>query len=88
MWIIEALKYVHLVLLLQNSLQNVCSNGYKKYLRSRPGASVESVKRAKDINMNNLGIHYFFRAHCNENGGAAELLAKMKKYKPKGVRIL
>ena len=32
-------------------------NGYKKYLKSRPGASKESVKRARDYKDMKIGCH-------------------------------
>lgn len=69
-------------------MERVCNNGFQKYLRSRPGASIESVKRAKEININNVGIHPFFNAYVKEDENSVELLKKMQNYKPKGVRFI
>ena len=44
----------------QISLQRVADNGYKQYVKSRPCASSESVKRSKTINVNALPIHPLF----------------------------
>nr|CAD7258899.1 unnamed protein product [Timema shepardi] len=65
-----------------SNMRNVCSNGYKQYIRSRPGASNDSVKRFKDLNLANLAIHPVFST--NENLEKFRMLDKMKKYKPAG----
>ncbi|XP_068736507.1 ATP-dependent RNA helicase DDX54-like isoform X2 [Montipora capricornis] len=44
------------------SLQRVADNGYKQYVKSRPCASSESVKRSKTINVNALPIHPLFKS--------------------------
>lgn len=43
------------------SLRRVADNAHKQYLRSRPGPSPESIKRAKDLDVSQLGIHPLFR---------------------------
>jgi len=70
---------------LQASMTKVCSNGYKKYLRSRPGASAESVKRMREIDLTKLAVHPFFDKVNDEGESSRELIEKMKTYKPKGV---
>ncbi|NXE18380.1 DDX54 helicase, partial [Ardeotis kori] len=42
------------------SLRRVADNAHKQYLRSRPGPSPESIKRAKDLDVSQLGIHPLF----------------------------
>lgn len=42
------------------SLRRVADNAHKQYLRSRPGPSPESIKRAKDMDVSQLGIHPLF----------------------------
>ncbi|NXE11381.1 DDX54 helicase, partial [Lophotis ruficrista] len=42
------------------SLRRVADNAQKQYLRSRPGPSPESIKRAKDLDVSQLGIHPLF----------------------------
>ena len=42
------------------SLRRVADNAHKQYLRSRPGPSPESIKRAKDLDVSQLGMHPLF----------------------------
>ncbi|NWS14524.1 DDX54 helicase, partial [Pachyramphus minor] len=42
------------------SLRRVADNAQKQYLRSRPGPSPESIKRAKDLDVSQLGMHPLF----------------------------
>ena len=42
------------------SLRRVADNAHKQYLRSRPGPSPESIRRAKDLDVAQLGIHPLF----------------------------
>ena len=44
----------------QVSLRQVAGNGYKQYMKSRPCASSESVKRSKQIDTTTLRIHPLF----------------------------
>ncbi|OXB76408.1 UNVERIFIED_CONTAM: hypothetical protein H355_014123 [Colinus virginianus] len=49
------------------SLRRVADNAQKQYLRSRPGPSPESIKRVKEMDTAQLGIHPLFsvcRGHC------------------------
>lgn len=67
-------------------MKKVYENGYKKYLQSNPGASKESLKRIKNINLINVGIHPFFSTDSFEaETEAMEFLNQVKKYKPKDV---
>lgn len=67
-----------------NGQKNVCNNAYKQYLKSRPGASVESVKRVKELNLPSVGIHPLFsNLHKSELDKTA-FLAAMKQYRPQG----
>uniref|UniRef100_A0A8B9ZR85 ATP-dependent RNA helicase DDX54 n=1 Tax=Anas zonorhyncha TaxID=75864 RepID=A0A8B9ZR85_9AVES len=42
------------------SLRRVADNAQKQYLRSRPGPSPESIKRVKDLDTSQLGLHPLF----------------------------
>lgn len=44
------------------SLRRVADNAQKQYLRSRPGPSPESIKRVKEMDLSQLGIHPLFSA--------------------------
>ncbi|NXW23246.1 DDX54 helicase, partial [Circaetus pectoralis] len=48
------------------SLRRVADNAHKQYLRSRPGPSPESIKRAKDLDVSQLGIHPLFSARFED----------------------
>lgn len=63
-------------------MQNVCNNAYQQYIRSRPAASTESNKRVKELNISVAGILPQFR---DSSDAAAQLLLKMKSYRPRGV---
>ncbi|XP_001600622.1 ATP-dependent RNA helicase DDX54 [Nasonia vitripennis] len=63
------------------NMQNVCNNAYQQYCRSRPPASAESNKRIKELDINRAGILPEFR---DANDEAANLLSKMKSYRPRG----
>lgn len=66
----------------------VCNNGYEKYLKSRPPASVDSNRRIKDLNLGACGIHPIFKAHSNEaEEKRRSLLYQMKEYRPLGVSL-
>jgi ATP-dependent RNA helicase DDX54/DBP10 len=67
-------------------MKKVCVNAYRQYIRSRPGASVESVKRVKDISANSFAIHPVFSVQDSIQSGALDILEKMKNYRPNGVR--
>lgn len=63
-------------------MQQVCSNAYQQYIRSRPGASVESVKRTKELRICEAGVIPEYR---DVAPAAADLLTRMKNYRPQGV---
>ena len=50
----------YVVFCFQISLRQVASNGYKQYMKSRPCASSESVKRSKLIDTATLPFHPLF----------------------------
>lgn len=66
----------------QMNMEKVCENGYQHYLRSRPGASIESVKRSKELKINEAGVN---TNYANVNPIAMDLLTRMKNYRPQGV---
>ena len=68
-------------------MSKVCSNAYRQYIRSRPGASVESIKRVKDISLNSFAVHPLFPVQGAIQPNASDMLEKMKNYKPTGVRL-
>lgn len=63
-------------------MQRVCNNAYQRYVRSRPGASTESVKRIKELCINEAGI---LPQYSDVSPTAADIISKMKSYRPKGV---
>jgi ATP-dependent RNA helicase DDX54/DBP10 len=68
-------------------MKKVCANAYKQYIRSRPGASVESVRRVKDINPNSFAVHPVFPVQDSIQSSTSDILEKMKNYRPSGVRL-
>lgn len=67
-----------------NGQQNVCVNAYKKYLKSRPGASIESVKRVKELSLPSVGIHPLFSNLHKAEENRSAFLAAMRQYRPQG----
>ncbi|XP_075238579.1 ATP-dependent RNA helicase DDX54 isoform X2 [Lycorma delicatula] len=68
-----------------SSLVKVSSNAYKNYLRSRPGASRESVKRVKEINWSSVGVHPAFTSSSDSSEELKfNFLSQMKQYRPLG----
>ncbi|NXJ80251.1 DDX54 helicase, partial [Trogon melanurus] len=66
------------------SLRRVADNAHKQYLRSRPGPSPESIKRAKDLDMSQLGIHPLFSARFEDTElERLKLVDSIKTYKSK-----
>ncbi|CAH1773023.1 unnamed protein product [Owenia fusiformis] len=63
------------------NLKQVSENGYKQYLRSRPAAASESIKRTKEMQALALGQHPMFGSNVLEDA-RSDLLHKMKSYKP------
>ena len=61
---------------------------YKQYLKSRPGASIESVRRVKSLKPESMGVHPLLAsAEVESSGGTArdDFLAQMKKFRPPSV---
>ena len=69
----------------QTNLKRVCGNAYKQYIRSRPGASIESVKRVKEIEPDKFPIHPLFPAQFEVESSTYDFLKKIKNYRPQGV---
>ncbi|CAG5133920.1 unnamed protein product [Candidula unifasciata] len=68
------------------NLVRVCTNAYKKYIKSRPAPATESTKRVKKMVEEGvkLGIHPMFKSeHIEEQGARLNLLNALKNYKPK-----
>ncbi|NWW89669.1 DDX54 helicase, partial [Rhynochetos jubatus] len=64
------------------SLRRVADNAYKQYLRSRPGPSPESIKRAKDLDVSQLGMHPLFSARFEDTElERLKLVDSIKTYK-------
>ncbi|KAL1464237.1 hypothetical protein WDU94_003903 [Cyamophila willieti] len=63
-------------------VQRTCANAYKKYIKSRPGASVESVKKVKDLDVAIMQVHPLFRMIGNAEEEKYSLLSKMSEYRP------
>lgn len=72
-------------------------NAYKKYLSTRPAASVDSNKRVKNIRFTAVGeLDDFFKTNTNDLDEKPErkydikqeLLSKMKGYRPAGVSVV
>lgn len=66
-------------------MKKVCNNGYKSYIRSRPGASKDSVRRAKSINVDQLQVHPIFSEKYGSETDRLKFINKMKDYKPQTV---
>ncbi|NXA95019.1 DDX54 helicase, partial [Melanocharis versteri] len=68
------------------SLRRVADNAHKQYLRSRPGPSPESIKRAKDLDVSQLGLHPLFRARFEDSElQRLKFVDSIKTYKSKAV---
>ncbi|KAJ7423709.1 ATP-dependent RNA helicase DDX54 [Willisornis vidua] len=66
------------------SLRRVADNAHKQYLRSRPGPSPESIKRAKDLDVSQLGMHPLFSARFEDTElERLKLVDSIKTYKSK-----
>ncbi|KAL0132156.1 hypothetical protein PUN28_000139 [Cardiocondyla obscurior] len=63
------------------NMQKVSNNAYQQYIRSRPGASAESVKRIKELRINEAGI---LPQYADIPHAAADIIARMKNYRPQG----
>ncbi|OPJ74707.1 ATP-dependent RNA helicase DDX54 [Patagioenas fasciata monilis] len=66
------------------SLRRVAENAHKQYLRSRPGPSPESIKRAKELDVSQLGMHPLFSARFEDTElERLKLVDSIKTYKSK-----
>lgn len=63
-------------------MKKVCDNGYKNYLKSRPTASKDSVKRAKNIDLRQMNVHPLFKNISVNEAGRLNFVDKIKNYKP------
>jgi hypothetical protein len=61
---------------------------YKQYLKSRPGASTESVRRIKSLKLESMGVHPLLaspEAEASAGSACDDFLLKMKKFRPPSV---
>ncbi|KZC05284.1 PREDICTED: ATP-dependent RNA helicase DDX54 [Dufourea novaeangliae] len=65
---------------LQN-METVCDNAYKQYIRSRPAASSESIKRVKELHIGEAGV---IPEYSDVSSNTRNLLSKMLSYRPQG----
>ncbi|XP_031841303.2 ATP-dependent RNA helicase DDX54 [Nomia melanderi] len=65
---------------LQN-MEKVCDNAYKQYIRSRPAASSESVKRVKELHIGEAGV---IPEYSDMSSNTRNLLSKILNYRPQG----
>jgi ATP-dependent RNA helicase DDX54/DBP10 len=66
-------------------MQKVCDNAYQQYVRSRPGASIESVKRTKQLRINEAGI---LPQYSDISPIVSDMISRMKNYRPQGVSAM
>ena len=67
------------------TIVKTAANGYNMYLKSRPGASNESVKRAKKLQKETkIGTHILLESHDSSVNGEASagILEQMKNFRP------
>ncbi|XP_017753416.1 PREDICTED: ATP-dependent RNA helicase DDX54 [Eufriesea mexicana] len=63
------------------NMEKVCDNAYKQYIRSRPSASSESIKRVKELHISEAGI---IPEYSDVSSSTVNLLSKIVNYKPQG----
>jgi len=77
---------VHAVFM-QISLRQVAANGYKQYIKSRPSASSESVKRSKQIDTATLPVHPLFKSGVTSSNVAStsrvDILDGVRNFRPR-----
>jgi len=70
-----------------NSLRQVAARGYKQYLKSRPCASSESVKRSKLMDTSTLPIHPLFKSDGTASSEASatrlNIMDGVRNFRPK-----
>jgi len=65
-------------------IKHISQNGYKQYLKSRPGASVESLKRSKLLKETHIGVHPLLGgAKTEEEKEQVNILEELKGFRPK-----
>jgi len=75
-WLSEHVDLIH--------TQSQSANAYKQYLKSRPGASNESVKRCRELKATEIAPHPIFHEDKTDQEKAREdFLSQMKSFKPK-----
>ena len=67
-----------------NSLKT-CTNGYKNYIKSRPGASVDSVRRAKKIDLTVVAEHPMFQKIIAADMERIDFVSRIKNFRPETV---
>ncbi|XP_033335243.2 ATP-dependent RNA helicase DDX54 isoform X3 [Megalopta genalis] len=65
---------------LQN-MEKVCDNAYKQYIRSRPAASSDSIKRVKELHIGEAGV---IPEYSNVSANTRNFLSKILSYRPQG----
>ncbi|XKL62330.1 hypothetical protein PGB90_002163 [Kerria lacca] len=69
-------------------LKKLCNNAFKNYIKSRPGASRESFKRAKNIDIEKMRIHPLFPNFYSVESEKFAFLNRIKNYKSRNVKNL
>ncbi len=65
----------------------MCANGYKNYVKSRPAASKDSVRRSKSIDLEKMRMHPLFSDAYDAESEKLAFINKMKNYKPQTVSV-
>lgn len=63
------------------NIEKVSDNGYKRYIKSRPAASSESIKRVKKLRIGEAGI---IPEYSDVSPNTTNLLSKILNYRPQG----
>ncbi|XP_033190645.1 ATP-dependent RNA helicase DDX54 isoform X1 [Bombus vancouverensis nearcticus] len=63
------------------SMEKVCDNAYKQYIRSRPAPSSESIKRVKELHISEAGV---IPEYSDVSLSTTNLLSKIVNYRPQG----
>lgn len=66
-------------------MEQVCDNAYKQYIRSRPAASSESIKRTKELHISEAGV---IPEYSDVSSNTTNFLSKILNYRPQGVSML
>ena len=66
------------------SAKQISENGYKQYLKCRQGASVESVKRTKELKIQQMGDHPLLtKTISTTDKKRSNILEEMKNFRPR-----